>query len=407
MSSTPCPTFSEGEDITEFLERLELHFLGEGITRQEKQVGRLVSVIGADAFSRLKAVLHPKTVAESTFEECVAGLKSALKSDVNIALARYEFSSLIRVPGQTVHDYIGSLRKAATRCDYGDAKDIIMCNQLLSGVKDPFVVTQLLQLGKDKKFDDWVATAIAADGIRMTSSALTQPTLPPTVSALQRPWNRGTMSFGRVRGVPVPRGRLPPSTSFPRTPVSRTCNGCITSHNPSQCPAKDWVCSNCTARGHIRRFCNQRRVNVVDGYSALPQSSHAHPSGFNHDIPQDSSSSNVHLQSLDHDYPTHDSNACQINDLYNPTIDNVFANTTMQNDMNNSAASNVVSNYEFESNLDPLFYFNNFYDGCNVLDCEGIFYSSCHSVNVEGDSEEKGALAGHHTMRWCGFRVHR
>lgn len=42
------------------------------------------------------------------------------------------------------------------------------------------------------------------------------------------------------------------------------CYRCGRAHDPSTCPAVDWVCYSCRSRGHIPSVCSKRGINHVE-----------------------------------------------------------------------------------------------------------------------------------------------
>ncbi|KAF6217322.1 hypothetical protein GE061_001676 [Apolygus lucorum] len=151
--TTPIPAYVDGDNINSFLERMDLFFLAEEIDNDVKKVAKLAALLPLCLFEKLKASLAPEKILGSKYARIREKLVTLETPVVNKALARFEFSSLSRSPGQTVPDDAATLKKAVIPCDFGSAMDTFFCERLIGGMKDAQIVAALLALDDEKSFD--------------------------------------------------------------------------------------------------------------------------------------------------------------------------------------------------------------------------------------------------------------
>ncbi|KAF6210297.1 hypothetical protein GE061_013401 [Apolygus lucorum] len=273
--SSSVPPFAEGDNITSFLDRLELFLFAEGITEDPKMIGKLTSLLPLPLFDRLKAAIAPAQVISSKYSTVRSKLISLESPPVNKALSRFQFSALGRAPSQSVSDFASALKKAVLPCEFGAAMETFLCERFVGGMKDSQIVGALLALPEGSSFDVMVAAAVKAEAVKEAMELLCHPPPTPSVAALhQEPsWRtkkedpqRKKTTWSR-RGPFQAHGPPPPTgSSYPhgRNPAvqraKKLCNGCHVNHHPAECPARTWLCNQCGTRGHIQRFCPNRNT---------------------------------------------------------------------------------------------------------------------------------------------------
>ncbi|KAF6213244.1 hypothetical protein GE061_010962 [Apolygus lucorum] len=204
MDSWPVPRYTEGEDLSDFTDRLELYFVDQEISTDKQKVARLASALDASTFSKMKAFLLPKAVKECTFEECRKALMQSISPVISKPRARLQFSSLRRSPGQPLSEFVGQLKRAAAACDFGAFAETALKDRLVQGVNDNQLANVLLPLVETKTFAELTEAALLAESLRDTAALLA----PPLVAApIIR--NSSNRDHPRGRRSPSPRRQDP------------------------------------------------------------------------------------------------------------------------------------------------------------------------------------------------------
>ena len=75
--------YESGDDWPTYVERLEKYLLANNVTKENKKVAVMVTVMGAKAYSRLRNLVAPDKPADKKFSELVKTLKDHLKSETS------------------------------------------------------------------------------------------------------------------------------------------------------------------------------------------------------------------------------------------------------------------------------------------------------------------------------------
>ena len=84
---------------------------------------------------------------EATYDQIVKLLTGHYKPATSITCARFEFGSRNRHAGESVNDYLATLRRLASECDFGDSLDTELCHRLTLGLNDSRIQKNLLAQG--------------------------------------------------------------------------------------------------------------------------------------------------------------------------------------------------------------------------------------------------------------------
>ncbi|XP_071493853.1 uncharacterized protein [Diadema antillarum] len=239
----------------QYTERLEHYFGANGITDSGKQRAILLTVTGAKAYSLLRNLVSPAKPGNKTFDELCALMKRHYNPVPSEIVQRCKFNSRFRSEGESVADFVASLRSLAEHCNYGQQLDMMLRDRLICGINDDNIQCRLLS---EQKLDLKGAIDIA-QGIKTANA---------NVKDLKCAQASSAAGQGEVHKFQSTSSS--PKSSTGRAPAQqpqKACYRCGATHSPDTCRFRNNTCFNCGKTGHIARVCRSRRndnVHVVD-----------------------------------------------------------------------------------------------------------------------------------------------
>ena len=257
-----------------FKNQFEVYILAKGIwDKPEKvQIVNLLMKMGAESVPISKQFIWKNetktegsppatttTVEEQTLKKVLEKFDAHFRPVKNVIFERVQFNHLCQLQGQSVHDYITSVRSQADNCDYGEMKGELVRDKIVVGLKDPELRMYLINLDQEltldvciRKSKQWV--------MQQKGLAAIKPSCPvgQDVDAVE---NTG----GANRRVQVQKARST-SGSAPECP---TCGRA--SHRPGAvCPAVKYnmKCYNCTKLGHYGKVCRVKTGSTMASVDA-------------------------------------------------------------------------------------------------------------------------------------------
>ena len=109
----------EGENISTYLERVELYFLANGIA-EDKQASVLLTVIGMKNYGIIKSLVAPAQPKDKSYVELLATLKEHFQPKPLIIAERFRFYQRNQEAGESVLEYV---RRLAITCEFGNVND--------------------------------------------------------------------------------------------------------------------------------------------------------------------------------------------------------------------------------------------------------------------------------------------
>ena len=95
----------EGENITTYLERVELYFAANNIA-DGKQTSVFLTVIGTKNYGIIKSLVAPVQPKDKTYTELEAVLKAHFQPKPLLIAERFQFYQCNQAAGESVLDYV-------------------------------------------------------------------------------------------------------------------------------------------------------------------------------------------------------------------------------------------------------------------------------------------------------------
>ena len=188
----------------------------------------------------------------------IAALKQHVDGRINETIERRNLRRRIQQIGESVDDYLVSLRELAKTCNFcnNDCLHKAIRDQIIKGLSDGEIIQELLQV-KDLTLDQAITKCRGLEAAKKSRSEI-----------------QGTPDLNAAR--------------TPQPPFKTTCTGCGSqTHDGGRknCPAYGQPCHNCGKVGHFSRICRQRpstargkqkttasgsRVNTLSTNTGLP-----------------------------------------------------------------------------------------------------------------------------------------
>lgn len=134
----------EHDDITEYIERIELYFYANGITEKTRQIALLLLAVGGEAYSLLRNLVAPGTSARKCWRILCNALIEHFQLDLNILDKRFKFYSRKQKIDETVAGYISALHQLSVDCMFGKNVSTVLRDQFIYGLNRRKIKGKLL-----------------------------------------------------------------------------------------------------------------------------------------------------------------------------------------------------------------------------------------------------------------------
>lgn len=165
----------------------------------------------------------------------------------NTTHASYVFHNLKQTTDQTFEMFAQAVAKQADQCAFGEARDRMITDRLVQGIRDNALRERLLRERKltlEKVMDQCMTAQLS----RAYAEDM-QPSRPEVLAMYRRdpPNPQNVPVMQNLAQAEAPMGRQP---SQHQSYVGRTCSRCGQRHQPRQCPAFGQQCHNCGRPNH-------------------------------------------------------------------------------------------------------------------------------------------------------------
>ena len=133
----------QAENITTYLERLQLYFDENGV-EANRRVPVLLTLIGAKVYGTLRSLLAPKLPKDKDFDSLLATLKSHFDPKPLVIAERYRFYKRSQSTTESITDFAADLRRLSIRCEFGAFLDEALIDRFVCGVRSDHIPKKLL-----------------------------------------------------------------------------------------------------------------------------------------------------------------------------------------------------------------------------------------------------------------------
>ncbi|KAG0695363.1 hypothetical protein GWK47_026936 [Chionoecetes opilio] len=248
-AATPAPFLTSSASLRDFA-AWKIKFNGYMLLTRannlppKEQRAILLSLLDEDWNRVIRYTLQ---VAKDTpAKEIVMAIEAHLRTQRNVLVDRREFYSWIQEEGETLDDFLCSLKEIASFCDfYQHCFDTQLRDHVVCGARDNEAAKAMLA-NKDLTLNNAVDVCRASEVARNTRAELRSGAI-GKVSAYQRQRSQ-TREYGATRDI------------------NQKCTRCgYRRHTDfTACPAISATCRNCGESGHFQSVCGRFDVDVSD-----------------------------------------------------------------------------------------------------------------------------------------------
>jgi len=136
----------DNETITAYLERFDLFdlFVSVNGIAEEKRASTLLLVLGLRHYSLIRGLVSPTKPEDKTLAELTDILKKHYDPEPIVIAERFRFYQRTQKSGESVADFLASLRKLASRCKFGDFLSEALRDRLVCGFSSEAIQKSLL-----------------------------------------------------------------------------------------------------------------------------------------------------------------------------------------------------------------------------------------------------------------------
>ena len=221
----------EVETFESYTKRIKIIFKVNEI-KPALQTLTFLSVIGPELFTLLLDLISPKDPENFTVDELISALNKHFKPKVNIVFAMFQFHERNQGPSESIVEYVASLKKLASKCEFGTNLEDSLRDKFVIGIKNRETQQHLFTVD-DLTFDKAVQAAISRECAKKEVKMIANRESTTTVNKTE--------------------DKKPNSSSRPPQP----CRGCGRGHWRSDCPFKNAKCHECDQIGHLKNVCRQ------------------------------------------------------------------------------------------------------------------------------------------------------
>ncbi|XP_069103886.1 uncharacterized protein [Argopecten irradians] len=156
-------------------------------------VSGFYSVVGADTYALLRNILTPDLPSTKSYDEIKTALSGHFAPKPLVIAERFKFHSRKQQVGESVSDYVVSLKKLAKDCDFQDFLNQALRDRLVCGLMSEVIQKKLLA-EKDLDLAKATEIALAVEMATKNTEEMGQPvSVTQTVNYVNRKSNRSRM----------------------------------------------------------------------------------------------------------------------------------------------------------------------------------------------------------------------
>lgn len=141
--ATMIEPYRKGSSFAEWVLRLEYCFIANEISEVRKKAF-FISLGGQAVFKELSLLYPNLDIANVTYNDMVARLKTRFDKTESDIIQRLKFNRRIQQPNETLEDFVLAVKLQAEFCSFGSYKEIAIRDRIMAGLLDKNLQQRLL-----------------------------------------------------------------------------------------------------------------------------------------------------------------------------------------------------------------------------------------------------------------------
>ena len=211
-----------------YTERLQSYFSANSAA-DNKRKDTLFSICGAATYKLVRNLAVPRKPTELTFKGVVDLVQTHYSPKPPVIIQRFKFNTRSQEPGESVANFVASLRAIAQFCEYNALLDEMIRDRLVCGISKTSIIQRRLLSENDLTLQKAIDLAIGMEIADKNAWDLQKPESTNHVYKIDH----------KNRSQPVLEGVK--------------CYRCGGNHKAPQCRFKEAICHACKKRGHLAK----------------------------------------------------------------------------------------------------------------------------------------------------------
>ena len=131
------------ENITAYLERLQLYFECNGV-EEAKRVPALLTLVGAKVYGTLRSLVAPNLPKEKDYDSLADVLKQHFDPKPLVIAERFRFYKCVQSSTESIAEFVADLRRLSIHCEFGTFLNEALRDRFVCGVEDQHIQKKLL-----------------------------------------------------------------------------------------------------------------------------------------------------------------------------------------------------------------------------------------------------------------------
>lgn len=229
-----------------------------------RKVSLLLHCAGEDAVDKFEQFQFAKDEDRKKLEEVYKAFENYCTPKTNESVETQIFFSRLQKDGENFNDFYTDLRKLSGTCNFGDLRDRLVKDRIISGIREDRVKDRLLR-EENLSLEKCIRICKAAEVTEAHLKTMGEEKI-NALKSQHRKTNESDKKqshFKNSKGSPqYSEQRKQPQSQQKH---SASCTRCGRSHNYGRehCPAFGKVCHKCNKANHFDAMCKTKSVNMM------------------------------------------------------------------------------------------------------------------------------------------------